>query len=152
MKKMHNLFMKQKKNEFNYGTKYYYSNQMTDWKNFEFTDNDFADFLSFLKTEGFNYETETEKEFAEALRRAEDDDLKKEIEGTYNQLMASIDKAKEKALESKKAEIKSLLSDEILKRYFYRDGLYEYQLENNGEIQAAVDVLNNENKYRKILK
>ena len=66
--------------------------------------------------------------------------------------MAAIDEAKEKALLSKKAEIMSLLSDEILKRYFYRDGLYNYQVENNPEILEAVSILNNEKRYNKILK
>jgi len=137
---------------FDYATKYYYSHQMEDWKGFEFTDSDFNNFLKYLKEDGFNYETETEKEFADALRKAEADDLKDEIQGDYNKLLQSIALAKEKAIAAKKAEIKSLLSDEILKRYFYRNGLYNYQLENNPEILAAVDVLNDSKKYTKILK
>ncbi|WP_290628771.1 S41 family peptidase [Altibacter sp.] len=137
---------------FDYATKYYYSHQMTDWNNFSFSDSDFQDFLSFLKQNNFSYETETEKEFAEALRRSEDDDLKKEINSSYNVLMTAIDAAKDKAIVAKKAEIKSLLSDEILKRYFYRDGLYNYQVEKNPEILEAIAVLSNENRYRNILK
>jgi carboxyl-terminal processing protease len=137
---------------FNYATQYYYSHSMVDWNNFEFTDADFNNFQAYLKKEGFSYETSTEVEFAEALRKAEDDDLKKEIEASYAQLMKSIDSAKDKALVKKKAEVKSLLSDEILKRYFYTEGLYEYQLQNNPEILAAVDILNNASKYAKILK
>ena len=137
---------------FDYATKYYYSHQMADWKGFEFTDSDFNDFLKYLKADGFNYETETEKEFADALRKAEADDLKDEIQADYNKLLQSIAVAKEKAIATKKAEVKSLLSDEILKRYFYRDGLYNYQLENNPEILAAVEVLNDSKKYSKILK
>jgi carboxyl-terminal processing protease len=137
---------------FDYATSYYYSHQMADWSAFKFAELDFQDFLKFLKKNDFSYETETEKEFAEALRRSEDDDLKKEIEGNYKQLMASIDKAKDKALEDKKAEIMSLLSDEILKRYFYRDGLYEYQVKNNPEILEAIAVLNEANRYNRILK
>ncbi|MGK0426910.1 MAG: carboxyl-terminal processing protease, partial [Ulvibacter sp.] len=112
----------------------------------------FKNFISFLKINNFKYETETEKEFAEALRRAEDDNLKGNIKSSYDQLMKAIDDAKDKALVSKKAEIMSLLSDEILKRYFYRDGLYNYQVENNPEILEAVSILNNEKRYYKILK
>jgi carboxyl-terminal processing protease len=137
---------------FNYATNYYYANQMTDWKKFKITDTDFKNFISFLKINNFKYETETEKEFAEALRRAEDDNLKGNIKSSYDQLMKAIDDAKDKALVSKKAEIMSLLSDEILKRYFYRDGLYNYQVENNPEILEAVSILNNEKRYYKILK
>ncbi|OAB80259.1 S41 family peptidase [Cochleicola gelatinilyticus] len=137
---------------FDYATKYYYSNSMENWNDFKFKDSDFQDFLRFLKDNNFEYETETEKEFAEALRRAEDDDLSKEIAASYTNLMQAIDTAKDKAVEAKKAEIVSLLSDEILKRYFYRDGMYEYQTQHNPEILAGVDVLKNESKYAKILK
>lgn len=137
---------------FDYGTEYYYKNPMTDWKGFTFSESDFQDFMAFLKRNNFKYETETEKKFEEALRRAEVDDMKNEISASYSQLMQAIDTAKEKDLVSKKAEIKSLLSDEILKRYFYIEGLYDYQVENNPEILAAVEILNDEKKYGRILK
>ncbi len=137
---------------FDYATKYYYSHQMTDWKNFKFTEADFQDFLKFLKDNNFEYETETEKKFAEGLKISEDDDMSKDISASYNQLMAAIDKAKDKAIVDKKVEIESLLTDEILKRYFYREGLYNYQIEHNPEILEAVAVLNDAGRYGKILK
>lgn len=136
---------------FDYATEYYYKNPMTDWKGFQFSETDFKDFLGFLKRNNFEYETKTEKEFAEAMRRAEDDELADEIESSYSELLASIDRAKEKNLISKKAEINSLLSDEILKRYFYKQGLYDYQVEHNAEILKAVSILKDTKKYNRIL-
>ncbi|MEH6764259.1 MAG: S41 family peptidase [Aequorivita antarctica] len=137
---------------FDYATKYYYSHQMTDWKNFKFGEADFQDFLKFLKANNFEYETETEKKFAEGLKISEDDDMSKDISASYNQLMAAIDAAKDKAIVDKKIEIESLVTDEILKRYFYREGLYNYQIEHNPEILEAVAVLNDAGRYGKILK
>ena len=137
---------------FDYATKYYYSHQIADVKNFKFTEADFQDFLKFLKENNFEYETETEKKFAEGLKISEDDDLNKDISASYNQLMAAIDNAKNKAIIDKKVEIESLLTDEILKRYFYREGLYNYQIEHNPEILEAVSVLNDAGRYGKILK
>lgn len=137
---------------FDYATKYYYSHQMTDWKNFKFGQSDFQNFLKYLKANNFEYETETEKKFAEGLKMAESDELNNEISQSYNQLMAAINTAKEKAIIDKKVEIESLLTDEILKRYFYREGLYNYQIEHNPEILEAVAVLNDEGRYKKILR
>lgn len=136
---------------FDYATEYHYKNVMNDWKGFEFKDSDFRDFIDFLNKKGFSYETETEKGFAEALRRAEDDDIAKDISSSYQDLMKSIAIAKEKKLVAKKAEIKSLLTDEILKRYFYKEGLFDYQVVNNPEILAGIDVLTNTGKYHRIL-
>lgn len=137
---------------FDYATNYYYSHSIDSLDNFRFTDLDFQDFLRFLKQNNFSYETETEKEFAKALRRSEDDNLNKDISSSYNQLMSAIDSAKDKAISSKKSEIMSLISDEILKRYFYREGLYDYQVIYNPEIIEAVSVLNDEKRYYGILK
>jgi carboxyl-terminal processing protease len=137
---------------FDYATEYHYKNPMTDWKGFVFSDTDFQDFLGFLKRNNFEYETDTEKKFEEALRRAEDDDLKDEIAASYGKLMEQIDAAKERKVTKKKAEVMSLLSDEILKRYFYAEGLYDYQLEHNPEILKAIEILNDDKKYKRILK
>ncbi len=137
---------------FDYATKYYYSHRMTDWKDFKFTQSDFQDFQKFLKENNFEYETEAEKKFAEGFRLADEEEIEKEISNNYTQLMKAINTAKDKAVIEKKVEIESLLTDEILKRYFYREGLYNYQIENNPEILEAVAVLKDEGRYRKILK
>jgi carboxyl-terminal processing protease len=123
---------------FDYATEYHYKNELTDWTGFEITDTDFQNFIAYLKNNDFDYETETEKEFEEALRKADDDDLKNDITNSYNALMVALDKAKDKKIVDKKAEIMALLSDEILKRYFYKEGLYDYQVVNNPEIRAAI--------------
>ncbi len=136
---------------FDYATEYHYKHPMTDWAGYQFSDADFQDFLSFLKRNEFEYETDTEKKFEEALRRADDDDLKEDISASYNTLMSQIDAAKERKVTKRKAEIKSLLSDEILKRYFYAEGLYDYQLEHNPEILKAIEILNDTKKYNRIL-
>lgn len=137
---------------FDYATKYYYSHQITDWKNFKFTSSDFQDFQKFLKQNNFNYETETEKKFAEGLRMVENDEISEAINNSYVQLTKAINAAKDKAIEDKKVEIEVLLSAEILKRYFYNEGLYNYQIEHNPEILEAIAVLKDEKRYKKILK
>lgn len=137
---------------FDYATEFYYSHDLADWTNFEMNDSEFNDFLNYLEKTDFSYETETEKEFAEALRRAEDDGLQKGIQNSYDDLLKSISEAKKENLIKKKLEIKSLLTNEILKRYFYAEGLYDYQVQNNPEILEAVAVLKDENRYNSILK
>ena len=137
---------------FDYATNYYYNNKISNWNDFSFSNKDFQDFLTFLKTNNFEYETETEKLFSEALRKSKDEYLQKDISSSYNQLMIALDDGKEKALIEKKEEIINLLSDEILKRYFYRDGMYKYHLSYSPEILEAVSLLNDTSRYQKILK
>ena len=74
------------------------------------------------------------------------------IENDFKTLLLDIEKSKVTALEDYQKEIKSKLEDEIIKRYFYREGLYEYYLKNDEAILAATELLNNEGKYSEILK
>jgi len=137
---------------FEYATEYYYKHQYANLDEFRFTDSDYEDFKKFLKKTQFKFETETEVAFAKALQQAEKDDLKDEVSSIYSQLENTIEKAKNKELDDRQEEIQNLLIDEIVKRYFYRDGLYEYQLLNNKEIAEAVSILNDTKRYENTLK
>lgn len=137
---------------FDYATKYYYSHQLADLNQFKFSEADFQDFKTFLKEKQFKYNTETEKQLEEAFKKAEADGLTSEIQTSYSQLMQTIDRAKEAILDAKTPEIKTLLEDEILKRYFYREGMYNYHLSHSDVVLKAVEVLNDPKQYHKILK
>ncbi len=137
---------------FGYGTKYYYSHQLQKPEDFKFTDSDYQDFKNFVKQSNFDFETETEKLFNKALRMAKEEKLDGDLTTSYDALMTSLKVSKEKALDNYKQEIVTLLTDEIVKRYFYREGLYNYYVEHNPEVAKAKEILNNQKEYEKILK
>ena len=70
----------------------------------------------------------------------------------YEKLLNDIKISKRVALDNYKQEIIPLLKDEIIKRYFYREGLYDYYVKNNAEILKSKEVLNNTKTYNEILK
>ena len=45
-----------------------------------------------------------------------------------------------------------LLKDEIITRFQYKEGLYDYETKNSVEINKAKSVLKNTTEYNKILK
>ena len=137
---------------FNFATHYYYKNPNLKPEDFIFSNSDFNTFMRYLKSQNFDYETQSEKIFEKAFRKAKDDHLDTKIKNSYTALMADIVKAKEETLIKKKEQIKSLLSDEIVKRLAYKEGLYEYQIKNNLEILEALTLLQNQKKYLNILK
>lgn len=138
---------------FDYATDYYYNKPaIANKDSFQFTDADFMQFVNWVEKQGFDFETETEKAFSKAYKKAVVEELDDDISSSYNAMKKAINQAKKQEIIDKKAEVMSLLSDEIIKRYFYRDGLYEYQLQNNEVIREAVDVLNDDKRYTKILK
>jgi carboxyl-terminal processing protease len=137
---------------FDYATAYYYKHQFTSLDEIQFSDADFQEFVSWIEKRGFEFETVTESAFAKAYQAATNEELDDDIKTSYNSMLEAIKKAKKKEVVDKKAEIKSLLTDEIVKRYFYREGLYNHQIKYNPEIRAAIEVLNDEGKYQRILK
>ncbi|QJP33812.1 S41 family peptidase [Nonlabens sp. Ci31] len=137
---------------FDYATEYYYKHQFTSLDEIQFSDADFQEFVSWIEKRGFEFETVTESAFEKAYQSATNEELDDDIKTSYNSMMEVIQKAKKKEVVDKKAEIKSLLTDEIVKRYFYKEGLYNHQIKYNPEIRAAIEVLNDENKYQRILK
>ncbi|HKJ49688.1 MAG TPA: S41 family peptidase [Christiangramia sp.] len=137
---------------FDFATNYYYSHTLEDPENFNFTDADFDEFKNFLKASDFEYQTATERELNEMMDKAEDEELRSKISSEVNKIKSQISEFKKQELDDKKPEIVSLLTDEIIKRYFYKEGLYEYYTDNNPEISKAKSILNNPSEYAKILK
>ena len=80
---------------------------------------------------------------------------KEKIDGSiaaeYQQLLTALQKTEENQLNQNQKEIKKLILEEIIKRYQYKEGLYEYYIKNNSEIKKAASILNNPSEYKKIL-
>jgi carboxyl-terminal processing protease len=136
---------------FNYATKYYYNNPEPNLKAFRLTDSDFKNFKSYLKQNDFNFKTKTEIEIEKAIEVAKEEEIINSLSNDYNNLLSSLNTFKEKAIDDNKLQLTSLLENEIVKRYFYREGLYEYYLANNTEIKTAAEILSNTSKYNRIL-
>ncbi|MDT0651164.1 S41 family peptidase [Autumnicola edwardsiae] len=137
---------------FDFATEYYYSHNVENLQDFSLTENDFENFRKFIKSSGFYYQTNTEIELEEVLLTAQKEGFEDKIIQHYKNISSEIEQHKIKELEDKKPEITSLLTDEIIKRYFYKEGLYDYYVVHNPEIIEAQNVLKDEPRYSEILK
>ena len=137
---------------FNFATDYYYSNQVDDLKGFKLSESDFKKFKNYIKNSGFNFKTKTEKALTNAINVAKEEELDAVITTEYNNLTDALQSYKSNAIEGNKTQLKSLLTDEIIKRYFYSEGLYTYYTANNTEIKKALSILNNPSQYASILR
>lgn len=136
---------------FDFATDYYYNNTVADVKAFEFTPANFQQFKTFVSDSDFSFETKTEKVLKEVMTNREEVIFNEAIETDFKNLLADIEDSKATALETHQKEIQSKLEDEIVKRYFYREGLYNYYLTNDDAILAATELLGNTSKYTGIL-
>ena len=137
---------------FNFATNYYYNNDVKDINNFELNSKDFIDFKNYLQSNKFSFETETEKTLEKVMESAKKEGLDDNIQKDYNTLVSNLNNSKTKAIDDNQNQLLSLLSDEIVKRYVYREGLYEYYKLYNSEIKKATDILSNPSKYSSYLR
>ena len=135
---------------FNYATEFYYKNQNN--PNAMFTNSDYDGFKQFVKKQEYKMNTETERALESTLEVAKKENIDKNIQTEYNLLKAAIEKSNEKELDRNKDEIIMLLNDEIITRFQYKEGLYDYETKNSAEIIKAKNILKNTTEYNKILK
>ena len=136
---------------FDFATDFFYKNDFGAVSDFSFSDTDYTAFKGFAKKADFTFKTDTEKLLEEQLN-ADETLLGSEVQNSYKDLLLTINKGKISALDTYKKEISKRLTDELVKRYFYRRGLYDYSLEHDEGILTAVSLLNDSAKYTNILK
>ncbi|MFS4415482.1 S41 family peptidase [Maribacter sp. 2307ULW6-5] len=136
---------------FDFATRYHYANSLERLDDFSFGKEDFNAFKDYVKERGFSFETEAEAALKKAMDSEANDFLGKEVAQSYTDLLDKIEKGKVNALDKFQGEIQKNLEDEIVKRYFYRKGLYDYYLNHDEAIMAATELLGNNGKYAGIL-
>ena len=136
---------------FDFATDYYYNHSLAEPGSFKMTPDLYARFVSHVGESGFSFETKTEKALQQALNAREEVVFNEAIEADFEKLLEDIRQSKYQALNQYDGEIGKQLEDEIIKRYFYREGLYDYYLENDLAIRTAVEVLADPQRYSAIL-
>ena len=137
---------------FNFVTDYYYKNLTLGDKIPTISDSDFNNFKAYLKKTNFDFNTESENLLKKTLEATKKEKIDENITLEYQNLLTAIQKSEEKLLDKNQNEIKKLILEDIIKRFQYKEGLYQYYLKNNTEIKKATAVLQDQNQYKSILK
>lgn len=118
---------------------------------FEVSDEIFQDFLEFISDKDYDYTTESEKALEDLKKHAEKEKYYEAIAEDYEILKNKMMHDKEKDLFEFQDEIKNILEMEIATRYYYQKGKIKAALEEDPEIDKAIEILNNKTEYNKIL-
>jgi len=136
---------------FDFATDYYYNHPTEKISDFNFSDSDYGRFKTFVKSHGFSYETNTEKALKKIMQNEEINEFGPQIKADYQTLLDDIENVKLSSLDQFKQSIQKNIEDELIVRYFYRDGLYDYYLKNDQAITEATAVLKDNAKYQQVL-
>ena len=137
---------------FNYATDYYYSNSLNSIEDFQFSDVEYNAFKTHVFNSDFTFDLAIEKRLQRAMSEDANGMFDADVMQAYKSFSDAIKNSKRTALDTYKNELTKSLEDEIIKRYFYRDGLYDYYLQNDVAIQEASTLLADRNAYANILK
>lgn len=108
---------------------------------FEVTDEMIEDFSRYLDEQGFTYETETSKFFADMLKMAKHEDLDSSTIAQLEALKPILTPDYHAAIKRHKEEIQTMLGSEIVLRYYYQRGQAAYNLRFDDELKRALHSL-----------
>ena len=118
---------------------------------FKVTDADYNDFKAMVKKADFKYDQQSEK-ILKTLKEAAKfegylDEASEEIKALEKKLTHNLDRD----LDYFSKDIRSMIADEIIKRYYYTRGGIIQQLKDDDGLQAALKILADPVKYKETL-
>ena len=132
---------------FNFATDYYYQNKnIADSESFRFTKTDFKNFTKYLEKDT-TFLTPQEKLFEDAYKSSQNSLISEEYASLKSKLVT------QKLIAIKKNEdiLTNLLKEEVLLKFYYKEGVYKNKLKKDETISEALNLLKNQQKYYQIL-
>lgn len=120
-------------------------------KTFALTDAEYDEFVKFVGDKKFDYTTQTETLIERLNKTTDREQYDQSVKDMVAKLTEQVKAEKKKELYSYKTEIKNLLTQEIIGRYYYQKGKVEASLNKDPEVLAAISTLSNPVKYKQLL-
>ena len=136
---------------FDYSNQYYYNNSVENIEELRLNKKDFEYFKKMSVEEKYNTIGKTQEDINQ-LKTTMSKEGFGTMEEQFKGLNAAIQESKLKLMDTFEADIIAVLESEIIKRYFYREGMYAYFIATNTEVFNAQEILNDTQTYQNILK
>jgi len=137
---------------FSYATEYVHKHDtIAPPQKFALTDKEYDDYVAYLQDKFFDYQTETELTFQKLKDIATREKYMENSEEEFKALQTKLSHDRFKDLELFKTDVKELLEEEIASRYYYNAGRIANTMRKDTQIQAAVNILKEPEKYAETL-
>lgn len=138
---------------FDYATKFRTENPTIESADkFKLTDSEYAKFVNYLGDKDYGYKTVTEKLLSEMKVEAEKENKLAEIKSEFEALNAKVSHSKKNDLNQFKEEIRRVLENEIVSRYYFESGRIEQAFQYDNDLNEALKVISNRPVLASILK
>ena len=138
---------------FNYATYYRNTNDSlgTPASEFSLSDSQYLEFVNYLKDKDYDYTTQSEKALDDFKKASTEEKYYSSVEEQFKLLKEKISHNKSEDLMTHKEEIKEILENEIVSRYYYQNGRIENSMSKDIRVIKAIEVLKDSSQYTAIL-
>lgn len=119
---------------------------------FKLTDADYAEFKALLKKRNFSYDRQSEAMLKNLKEIAEFEGYMEGAKDEFSALEKKLQHNLDLELDRFAKDIKPLLSEEIVKRYYFERGAVQETLKEDNGLKKAVEVLQDPAEYKNVLK
>lgn len=120
-------------------------------RNFTLSEADYQEFVGWVKTKTYTYQSPLEEQLQQVKTAAKRERLYDELKPQLDQLQSRLSEGRKNDLNVYKDELRHLLEEEIVGRYFMERGRVEVTFKDDPEIKRAAELLNTPGQYKKIL-
>lgn len=137
---------------FDYATTFFYKNpSIASPSKFQVSEEVYADFKKFLVGKEYDYTTYTEKSVQDLEKYLAKEPYFSEVKEQLEQIKSRVNHSKENDLETHQKEIKKILGEEIVSRYYFQEGMIEASLQGDPVIDLAKQYFASPTRMVKVL-
>ena len=123
---------------FDYATTFFYKNPtIGSPSTFEVSEEVYADFKKFLEGKEYDYTTYTEKSVQDMEKFLAKESYFDEVKEQLELIKSKVNHSKENDLDTHQKEIKKILGEELISRYYFQEGMIEASLQGDPVIELA---------------
>lgn len=120
-------------------------------ESFRLSEDDYVSFKSFLKEKEFEFQTASEKAFAKLVETAKREKYYDVASEEFEVLEIKLGHNNLNDMETFNREIRQLLTEEIITRYYYQKGRILSQIQDDPQLDKALEVLNEPGVHSEVL-
>ena len=137
---------------FDYATQYVLQHPtIAEVKDFQLTDADYAEFKALLKKRNFSYDRQSEAMLKKLKEMAEFEGYMENASEEFAALEKKLQHNLDLELDRFAKDIKPLIAEEIVKRYYFEKGAVQETLKDDADLKKALEMLQQPEEYKKVL-
>ncbi|MEM8900705.1 MAG: S41 family peptidase [Bacteroidota bacterium] len=132
---------------------YFSQNRVTiaEAEGFSISDSLYEAFVAYVNSKDFYFDTKSDQAIDEWEESLYNLDYQSEVEDEISTLRTKLQQLKKQDLQQHKKEIVRVIRAEIIKRYYYQEGVWKASFTDDPVVLNAISVLQDQETYQKIL-